>query len=287
MNKLLIQLCFSSLIFAGIFPLPSDINLKIGTGYNSNYFRFSDSEIIDIGLDHSILGDSPTFDTGILKSSLKITYDFELIKSNPTKFSVETGISNYQQSKSKKYYQLKLFISHRIKNYQWIKLGYYNIPNNYLRMYADKDQIGNPLLYFISYSHPLIYNTWGKVKYNKSTLYFNRFFTEFDMETQEFELKIQNKYYKRFSFSNWITYSISENISYASGLISTGTDRSYVQFQIGSRINFKPNNLFLDKLQTTLIWYTRDYISTELTDHLHVGRTHNQLSIQCLREYFF
>ena len=287
LTKLIFLSCFLTKFWAGIIPLPTEINIKFGVGYNSNFLRFSESEMENAGLDPTILGDSPTFDTAIWKTSINTVWKIAMIKNHPTKIQLNFSKSDFQQSPEKKYNSYKFQIAQKIDSYRWIKIGYQYIPQNYLRMYSDKDQIGEPIeqsdfsfeKFLISYSHPLIFNSWGRIQYYHSNRYFNPEFTEFDMETDKIELKIHNNYFNNFSISNWVSGTVSENISFQPGMISTDIDRSYLEYQIGNGIGFNTNFPFVDKLQTTFIWSIRKYSAEDLTDHLHESRTHNQLSI--------
>ncbi len=276
-----------SIAWAALFPLPSEIKLEFGYGYNSNFLRFSENEMVDASNELQIMGDSPTFDTPVIETSVNSNWNLKMIHRNPILLKIGVGRKNYLQSAEKKYFNYQIDIAQKLSSYHWIKIGYKYIPDNFLRLYRDQDQIGNPLVNCnfsyerikFSYSHPLFSNIWGRVTYEKSSSYFSPEFTEFDLESEKIEININHKLFGGLNSSQWLSATTNDNFSYQTGLISSGIDRSYDDFHFGNRISFNLQTPITDNLSTTFIWINRTYTAEDIEDHLHENRTHNQIII--------
>ena len=272
MNKKIILLSFSMTF---TFYLPDDLILKTTVGYNSNFLNFSKYEMDQSSNNVSILGDSDTFDSHILGSSLKYS---KKLKSVPIKLDLNFSTVNYFQSKNKSSYNYSLNLSYKIKNYNWFKIGYKNSPKVYLKMYKDSDQNNQPLLptifnsekIFLSYSHPLIKNIWFKFQLSNSTNYFNPYFTEYDLVVNDIYLKLFNILNK---INVSYKYILADNVSFNSGLISNMNNRSYFEQIFGFNINLSKN------YKITILSKSRDYNSKNEFDIVHYGRWHHHIDI--------
>ena len=109
-------------------PLPIDMNLNFSSGYNNNYFRFSQLELEDENYVLNILGDSETFDSSFLMAAFDFTFLLNNNNNFPLKIYTKLGISDYQQSADKKYITYDFMISKKLGKYKWIKIGYYFLP---------------------------------------------------------------------------------------------------------------------------------------------------------------
>ena len=271
MNKKIILLF--SIVFSSY--LPDDFILKTTIGYNSNFLNFSKYEMDQSSDDVSILGDSETFDSHILGNSLKYS---KKLKSIPIKINLNFSSINYFQSKNKSSYNYSLNLSYKIKNYNWFKIGYKNSPKVYLKMYKDLDQNNQPLLptifnsekIFVSYSYPLHNNTWIKFQLSNSSIYFNPYFTEYD-------LVVNDLYLKCFNLLNKINvsykYILADNVSFKSGLVSNLNDRTYREQIFGFNIKLSKN------YKITIFSKLRDYESKNESDVVHFGRWHHHFDI--------
>ena len=282
MNK--IKIIFLASIFSAILfsasLIPDDIKIKIGSGYSSNFLRFSDYELNNLSNNILVLGDSDTFDSPIVRYSLSASSELNFM---PIRIEWNLGVVDFTQSQNKTTFSSGLIFSHRFGSFNWIKFGYKNIPKNYLRMYKDRDQIGSPLLsadyslerLFSSISFPVYQQIWLRTQINRSSMYFNPAFTEFDLLQHQLVLKIYNINYYILNLSPFVMISESENTTYKSGLFSNQTDRSYFEYGLGTDIkieNFK--TIFFDDYKTILSFKLREYISSDLIDVLHNNRSH-------------
>ena len=269
---------FNTVLFSSFF-LPDDVKIKIGSGYNSNFLRFSNYELNISSNNMLILGDSDTFDSPILRYAVSTSSELDFI---PITIELNLGVVDFTQSQNKTTLSSNLILSHRLGNYKWIKFGYKNIPNNYLRMYKDRDQIGSPLLsadysferFYSSISLPIYEKIWLRAQINRSSIYFNPYFTEFDLLQNQLVLKIYNIEFRAFNFSPFAMISNAENSTYNSGLFSNQTDRSYAEYAIGTDVKIENKTIFFNDYKAILSFKLREYISSDLIDILHNNRSH-------------
>ena len=88
-NKFLLFLLVSLLIpsnFIDRFRVPVYATTSVGVGYDSNIFKFSESDINDVHDNFSFLGDSEKFDSGMIKSGLEIEYSPDLWHNHEIRF---------------------------------------------------------------------------------------------------------------------------------------------------------------------------------------------------------
>ena len=289
MNKirLLFLVCIFYANILSAFLLPDDIAIKIGSGYNSNFLRFSNYEMNSF-LIGSQLGDSKTFDSPVLKFSFFIDKELD---SMPIKFDLDLGFIDYTQSLNKTIFSSSFIASYKLGTYKWIKLGYKNIPKNYLKMYRDRDQIGSPLLsafygyerFFSSISSPIYKTIWFKARISRSSMFFNQFFTEFDLIQHQLFVKMYNLKYIFLNFSPYVIFANSHNLTYQSGLNSNRIDRSYFEYIFGSDFKIKNKTIFFNDIKTILSFKLREYKSSDLIDILHNNRSH--LEFELIQEF--
>ena len=67
-------------------------------------------------------------------------------------------------------------------------------------------------------------------------MFFNSAFSEFDLLLYDITTRIFNLSFINYNISPWIKLNYANNLSYNSGYISTITDRSYKQYQLGTSI---------------------------------------------------
>ena len=279
MNKIIFFIILYINISSAFF-LPDDVQVKLGTGYNSNFLNFSDYEINNLSNDILVLGDSDTYDSPVIRCSVRSSREIKFI---PIILDLDMGFINYSQSSNKTSFNSSFIVSHRFGNYKWIKLGYKNIPMNYLRMYKDRDQIGSPLVaadfkferLFSSISFPIYRKIWVRTQFSRALMYFNKYFTEFDLIQNQLYVKVYNLAYRRTTLSPFIKILSSDNNTYGKGLLSNNIDRSYIEYIFGNDFKRKIyNNIFFDNYKTIVSFKLRNYTSLDLVDVLHNNRSH-------------
>ena len=284
MSKIIHSIVFCMSIILS-FSLPDDVRVGLGAAYNSNFLKFSDYEIDNLSNNLLILGDSDTYDSPKLNFSIKSIYGMKYL---PLSLNLDIGLQSYTQSVRKTSYYGAIVLAHRIGDYKWIKVGYKNKPNNYLRMYKDHDQIGSSLnaadfnyeRLFSSISFPILNKVWLRAQISKSSFLFNENFTEFDLIQNQIFIKIYNLKYKSYIFYPYIKIILSNNTTYQRGLLSNNIDRSYNEYVIGNDIKRKTfSKKFFDNYKAIISFKLRNYISSDLIDVLHNNRSHIEFSL--------
>ena len=90
-NKLILFLLISFIIpsnFLDRFRVPIYATTSVQVGYDSNIFRFSESDMADTYEDVSFMGDSEKFDSGMIKSGLEIEYSPALWNNHEIRFKL-------------------------------------------------------------------------------------------------------------------------------------------------------------------------------------------------------
>ena len=120
------------------------IYLRLGTsvGYNDNIFKFSSSEKNNID-SYNYMGSSSNYDSSIIKPEFRLSYSPKLFKNNMSNFVLYTSSSNYPSVVDKNGLYMSVRFEYKIGPYNWIKFGYKNSANNFLRFFSDDDIPGN------------------------------------------------------------------------------------------------------------------------------------------------
>ena len=269
------------------------IYLRLGTsiGYNDNIFKFSSSEKNNID-SYNYMGSSSNYDSSIIKPEFRLSYSPKLFENNISNFILFASSSTYPSVVDKNGLYMSIRFEYKIRPYNWIKFGYKNSANNFLRFYSDDDIPGNEYLkctydsesIFFSYSMNLKQYGWVKLGLSKGSQLFNPNFTEFDLEINRVDLK----YYfniKDFNASLSLISDNADNLTYVNGLNSTAFDRSYNSSSISFKVG-KMMDRYFKKINFSYGLINRSYISEALSDPLHSGRSHYEqfISISLLKE---
>ena len=216
--------------------VPIYIYPSISFGYDSNFLKLSGSEIEKSTLNSEILGRSATFDSHVIKPKLKILYSPVLSDKYETEFLITFSQSLYGQLNEKSYNRYSLVYGQHLGPYSWLKIGYSNLPEYFIRDYIDRDITGNvrfPCSFsseeiFISYSFPFWQMSWLRFKVKGINEFYNSNFTEFDQQKLIRQVDFHSGLSKRTKYSVSIIHENSVNTTYDLGLISADIDRSYL-----------------------------------------------------------
>tara|TARA_B100001029_G_scaffold76626_1_gene62616 strand:- start:249 stop:1301 length:1053 start_codon:yes stop_codon:yes gene_type:complete len=262
---LIVRLLCPLILFSFIFCLeiPTAFKYEASIGYDDNFMRFSDMEIntyhIEENTQNDYLGDSNTYDSDILSSSIQIKLSPKFLDSYKTNYIFKTKYNYYGSSELKSYFSLLTRFEIKLASYSWIKFSYSLLPDYYLRTYIDRDLVpidyypcyfSNETIY-ISYSHKLpISKTWADYRFVINNQFYNKYFTEFDSKIYGFELTLKSKKIKSYYSALTFLYYNSDNISYdALQMIeSAKMDRSYIRNGVKIYIKKTFKNLFLSNI---------------------------------------
>ena len=272
---------------ANRFRVPVYLTPSITLGYDSNFLRFSEIDKADASSKSSMLGDSKTFDSQVIRSELKFRYSPVFSTKHKTNLIINAASVVFKQSKNKSYSSYGVRFEQHLGPYQWFKIGYSLLPELLLRYYDDRDIISTQLIpcsfsnetIYLSYSYPIIKKTWLRLKGTKTNQYYNEHFTEFDTDIFSGEVRLTTSYFRKNKFIIFFENGIGTNISYNTGLLTTELDRSHKFIQFGGFWIYYPSKF----LKSAILYFTdnqRTYLGEDIHDPLHGGREHEDIQVQ-------
>ena len=276
---LLVSVSFANPSLKNRLLVPFYVKFGASIGYNDNVFKFSESEKKNSN-SYNYMGSSLTYDSAILKPDIRISYSPKLFDGKISRFIYFSSFSDYSNINDKKGLYSSIRFEYKIGSYNWLKIGYKNSRNNFLRYYVDEDMPGQEYLscnydsesFFTSYSINFHEYGWSRILFSKGAQLFNPNFTEFDLNISQISFKHHFNIHN-FNISVLANHGIAENISFKSGLNSTDFDRSYNSSSIELKINRNLNKYF-KKIYMGYGFNVRSYLSEEESDPLHAGRSH-------------
>lgn len=283
--KNFIYLFLISFSIANNFYLVNDLTI----GYDSNPMKLSEIELNESTND--LFLNKYSVNTKYIKfsSKIKTTLNLFSIFKRKTKVSLGMKLNKYSDLDEKTNFGVYFNSSQPLGKFQTIKFTYTYIPDIFLRQYDDADAIHQFLnnitiieksekCYFdlsrssIYYEFPFI-NRKNKAKlgYYNETQYYNKYFTEFDLDIKGYQIsflgKINNSSYDlSYQFNN------AENITFLNGSVSTfRMDRGYKERGFKISLNKK-----IEKLAVGLSVDSkkRSFSSDLPSDNLHRSRSH-------------
>ena len=283
---------------------PIYINSSFSFGYDSNAFKLSALEKSNQLTDITSIANTKTFDSGFIKPKIKIIYKPNLISDKiKTDFTFSISRNHYFNSSDKSYNVFSSEVAIKFGSYRWLKFSHRYLPKYYLRNYIDYDySTANSFeCYFssetfqLSYSYPIYKKNWMRIKLSQNNLYYNTYFTEFDINSSALELRIFSTIFK-FPNNLWISYLYGNNISHTPIYVSMIHDRSYGEYVVGFStkrkvdsfnwnsygdrskdglyIEWLPLLRFFDVIGVSSIIKYRAYYSESTDDILYNGREH-------------
>ena len=263
---------------------PVYVSPYVYIGYDSNSLKFSDSEMDEITVGSAELAGVNTFDSGVVKPSVRLEYSPGIITGHETNLIVNISKAEYIHSEMKSYLSFSTRAEFHAGLFKWIKAGVSLQPGLYLRNYNDKDGIGNDLTscnfaqesVYLYASHPFLNWVWGGVTIKQIKQYYEKPFTEFDTEIISGKIKLSTKKINKMNFSGWFETGEGDNATFGSGYISTQFDRSYQFNRFGGKWELELGGL-IKSLKISIDVNDRMYKTEEENDPLHSGRSHRDI----------
>ena len=248
--------------------VPIKIKTSIGFGYDNNFLRLSEQEIIEE--DVTDYGITSTLDSPIFKPAIKMIYSPAFINGQNTNIVTSISYSYFSQAVQKSYLITNLSLELKFRSYSWLKIGIRDIPKYYLRSYHDWDLSNidyfdctfSSQRYFVSYSLPVtwIRKTWIKIYTDYTKEYYNPNFTEFDLDKYMIQFDLNHRTRKKHSVKLSVSHGSAENISYGSYLPSASIDRSYIFDRLWTVFIYKTkSNKIIEQLGISLFLEQRYY----------------------------
>jgi hypothetical protein len=266
-----------------ISSLYSGWNGNIKFGYDTNIMKYSEKE-------------NPISSNMIQLSQIYRT-KISNIFPRKTKLKISMKKSIYELSQ-KSNYSYSIDLKQPLGNYRYLSFNYKYIDDIYLRKYADLDQGALGYIYegsncyfdnskiSLNYERPLS-NKNSRVSFSLlyETQFYNKYFTEFDLELSGLKVKYTNDMYP-FKYSiSWRT-SDAKNITLNDVLISAmNADRGYKENSINIVLKY-PTIVPNENYGFSLILNQRVFSSNILEDNLHYNRTHQDTQYTVWRSFY-
>lgn len=274
--------------FLNRLRVPIYSTYSFSTGYDSNIFRLSESEMSNPFFydEENPPVDTDTYDSAVLSPKFSVNYKPHLIKKIKTEFLFSVTGNYYSASSEKSFNIIFSEFGVRFAPYNWLKVSHRLIPSYYLRNYVDRDIASDENLmcmfssesFLVSYSQRIKGKSWIKFRLNNTNLYYNSNFTEFDTRITQFDLRV---YFKLIKLSNSVYFGIAngDNVSYNSGYASAYTDRSYMEYLWGFNSKKKLKLNMDTQAGFSLLMKNRIYSTESYQDVLHSGREHLEYNL--------
>ena len=265
------------------------VSLIFSLDYKSNYYFGYDNNVLKYSDDENILFSRYISTQKTLSSKLKIL-------ERSTRFNFILKKNYFLDNNKKSNYSFSIKLKQPLGNYRFLDFSYNFINDIYLREYVDVDQgIVNYIYdgtdcefdfskYSIGYERPLIKKK-SKLNYYYlyQTQFYNKYFTEFDLELNGIKIKYSNtNKYNKYNMS--LTLFDAKNITRNDETISTDyMDRGYQEFSYVLSYEHKLNN---KKIGFSINENLRQYSSNIIADQLHYNRMHIDRQISIWYSFF-
>ena len=287
--RLIVILSFSILCGQSwIDYLHSPIKWTVGltNGYDNNVLKLSSVEKKDAALEGDILGGADTFDSHYTRFSMSGLKKIQLAeRKKQIQFYAKGNISNYTQNKNRRYWSGNLKATYHWGSYRKLEYSIRHLDSYYIRHYIDRDVSTNELASCsftdrdqrILVSYPIKRRLWtsGFVSYTQR--YFDKPFTEFDLNIVTTALKISKKFRGFGTIAIEGKYGIADNITFGKTAKASDLDRSYTHVEWFVPISYNQNFFGFDNVGFSMRRDIRIYGAETLADPLHSGRSHEEV----------
>ena len=287
--RLIVILSFSILCGQSwIDYLHSPIKWTVGltNGYDNNVLKLSSVEKKDAALEGDILGGADTFDSHYTRFSMSGLKKIQLAeRKKQIQFYAKGNISNYTQNENRRYWSGNLKATYHWGSYRKLEYSIRHLDSYYIRHYIDRDVSTNELASCsftdrdqrILVSYPIKRRLWtsGFVSYTQR--YFDKPFTEFDLNIVTTALKISKKFRGFGTIAIEGKYGIADNITFGKTAKASDLDRSYTHVEWFVSISYNQNFFGFDNVGFSMRRDIRIYGAETLADPLHSGRSHEEV----------
>ena len=275
----------------------SSLRLEITSHYDDNILRYSERDL-DRFTNNMEISPSKISSIDDWKNDLRLKFYFDGPKllRKPIKFRYYFKYSSYLRNPLKNYLNHSLYASQEIAKIVDIELMYFNMPGYYLREYKDKDlneyhscDFNDEQIRFAVSVKPIRQAEAG-LQYEYETLYYNKYFTEYDSESGFLNFFLSYKFGKNLTAGGSYGFMQSDNVGYTlqvASLVNPGVeedseygDSSYdedfyeISFKYRLRSASKKSTDFSLQYKLRNRFYTTD--NSLVNDPFHAGREDNR-----------
>jgi len=261
---------------------PIKYSIHFDSGYDSNVMRFSNEEISNAPLSRQIMGGVDTFDSFVYRLGLTGKKSVWIKNGKSIVFSGNYFWSNYNNNIHKKYWSGGFDLSIRWGAYNNFKYVFRNLDSYYLRHYVNRDITVSEMMpcLFSDRNQKIILTKrinrghWFSIGFGYLQRYYDRPFTEFDLDIYYFHFRINKKINKSINISFQIEPFQANDFFNEKNYLPSNFDRSYESLEWYIPVNIKLNKLLVNKTGLSLKREYRFYEAEDPNDPLHSGRGH-------------
>ncbi|MBI90217.1 MAG: hypothetical protein CMG60_09035 [Candidatus Marinimicrobia bacterium] len=270
---------YNVLLFAST---PIEYSINFDSGYDSNVMRFSNEEFSNASIDRQLMGGVSTFDSFIYRLGIKGKKSIWNKGGKNIFLGGSYFWSNYNNNIHKKYWSGGFDLTFKWGAYNHLKYVLRNLDSYYLRHYINRDiSISDMMPCFFSDRNQKIILTkrinrshWFSAGFGYLQRYYDRPFTEFDLDIYYFHFRINKKIKKSLNISFQIEPFQAKDFFNENKHLPSNFDRSYESLEWYMPVSIKLNNLIVDKIGVSLKKESRYYEAEDPDDPLHTGRGH-------------
>ncbi len=263
-------------------------DIKLRSGYDSNSLRLSSDEQDEAGLEPTILGSVNTFDSYYQRIAARLTGRYRLSgNKQELEIRLEPSLTGYMQVSQKRYSGVTLSVDYTWGAYRHLVGQIRRLNQYYLRDYRDRDRSTENYAgcYFSDADHslelslPLAYRVWLAAEGGYLQRYYEKPFTEFDLDIYYGSLRFNSSRWRPFTVGLRYKYGYAANITLHATARASTLDRSYRFVEIYLPLRYRMAGTMLSSVGINLKTEMRQYAVEDYDDPLHSGRFHRDVKL--------
>lgn len=275
---------------------PIEWTVGLTNGYDNNVLRLSGIEKSDAALDESIMGGVETFDSHYTRFSMSGLKKIQLAeRKKQIQFYAKGNISNYSQNENRRHWSGNIKTTYRWGSYRRLEYSIRHLDSYYFRHYINRDVSADELASCsftdreqrILASYPLKRRFWASGFVSYTQRYFDKSFTEFNLDIVTTALKISKKFGGFGTITIEGKYGLADNITFSQTAKASDLDRSYKHLEWYVPVSYNQDFFGLDEVGISMRRDVRLYEAETMGDPLHRGRSHEEIKLDIWGEKDF
>ncbi|MCF7825695.1 MAG: hypothetical protein K9M55_03415 [Candidatus Marinimicrobia bacterium] len=274
------QLFSQSLIQKLAAPVFYELGLE--PNFQSNPLNLSDSEILKASQDSDYLNGIEYSSSNVISFSGELSYAPRLFAGRKSSFNLSLDHHYYHDIPERSYQSYSLSLKQSLGKYRYLDLGYWILPEYYLRNYRLQDthtlitrrevcNFGTDRLW-LGFEHRLTRKNSIEYRLALRNELYQAPFSHYDLRMLEGDLKLNLGQFDYFSLYTELQYGVAENDNNYDD-----KDRSYTYLNIRPTLIVKLPGKHRIRLATR--YEQRAYGSEQYDDLLHAGRYQDEVRI--------
>ena len=279
---LLLGQLFSQSLFQRL-AAPVFYEVGVEPNFQSNPLNLSEVEINKAAEDSDYLNGIEYASSNVISLTGELNYAPRLIGGRKSRFKLNLIHNYYHDIPQRSYQSYSISLRQSLGNYRYLDLGYWILPEYYLRNYRLQDErtletrrevcnFGTDRIW-LGLEHRL--SRKNSIEYNlvlRNEIY-QAPFSHYDLRMMEGDVKLNLGQFESFTFSTELQYGVAENDNNYDD-----KDRSYKYFNIRPTLTFKLPGKHRLRLATR--YEQRGYDCEQYDDLLHAGRYQDEIRVE-------